>query len=441
MHIGYVGLGAMGGALARNIVGAQTLSVYDISSDAVAEFKQRGASAASSIAELAQRCDVVVLCLPRSAVVREVVFGPGGLAEGLSAGKLIIDQTSGAPNETSAMGQELAKRGILMIDAPVAGGVPAAQAGQILVMASGPDDAYDRAVPVLQAISPNIVRCGRRLGDGHAMKLVNNAINAACRLSMLEIASTGLKFGLPLRAMTDFFNSGRGQSRLTKVVLPAIIDKRSTSQFALTLMLKDLNQALALGIEHGVPMPLSNISRGLLQIGVNILGESAQLDDVIGLIGSLSATKIEQNSDGDQSTIPAPAEPQRHLRALDGALMACNWIATLECVAMGFKFGLTIEAMSAALNKGSGWNDATARALPVLASGRSTIDDQFAGVLRDLRESADMAVSCSTPMLFANAARSIMESAGNKYGVNATLDKLTHLFEDVSGIHFTGDLT
>lgn len=293
MHIGYIGMGAMGSALARRLLAAHKLSVWDINGAAVAAFEKLGASVALSAAELARRCDVVVLCLPRSSDVRQAIFGAGGLAEGLSAGKIVIDQTGGIPSETREIAMQLAERGVAMIDAPVSGGVSGAATGTITIMASGPDDIYEKALPVLTAISPNVFRCGVRVGDAQAMKLVNNVLSAGCRLATLEVVAMGKKMGLSLKEMTDVINKNSGCNRTTKLMLQAIVDgKPSSSSFTMSLMLKDMNQAISLGMECGAPMVITNIVRGLLQIGVNTLGESAQLEAILGLIASMAGTKI-----------------------------------------------------------------------------------------------------------------------------------------------------
>jgi 3-hydroxyisobutyrate dehydrogenase len=147
MQIGYIGLGAMGSALAGRLLAAHTLGVWDINGSAVGAFEQRGAVAAPTAADLARRSDVVLLCLPRSSDVRQVLFGTGGLAEGLGAGKLVIDQTSGVPSETRQIAQQLAGLGVATTDAPVSGGVAGAAGGTISILASGPDDAYEQALP------------------------------------------------------------------------------------------------------------------------------------------------------------------------------------------------------------------------------------------------------------------------------------------------------
>src|SRR5437764_6136579 len=121
MRIGYIGLGAMGSALARRLLAGHDLRVWDVNPEAVGAFVRLGATAAANATEVARGSDVVLLCLPRSADVRQVIFGAGGLAPALAAGQLLIDQTSGTPQETAAMAAELAGRGVDMVDAPVSG--------------------------------------------------------------------------------------------------------------------------------------------------------------------------------------------------------------------------------------------------------------------------------------------------------------------------------
>lgn len=309
MNIGYIGLGAMGGALARRLMGTHNLTIWDMNSAATAAFEELGAVVAPSAAELARQCDIVLLCLPRSSDVRKLVFGPGGLAEGMSAGKLVIDQTSGVPGETRAIAAELAARGIRMIDAPVSGGVAGAAAGTITIIASGAEDDYQMALPVLTAISPNVFRCGGSVGDGQAMKLVNNLLSAGCRLAALEVTALGRKLGLPLAVITDSFNKGWGGNRATKTLLQSLASgKPSTAQFAMALMLKDMNQAIQLGMDCGVPTTLTNIVRGLLQIGVNTLGQTVQYDKVIELIESMAGTRMVDPADAVARQVGAIAQ-------------------------------------------------------------------------------------------------------------------------------------
>jgi len=289
----------MGSALARRLLDEYPLIVWDLNPAAASAFEALGALVASSAAELACRCDLILLCLPRSSDVAALIFGDGGLAGGLRAGTLIIDQTSGIPAQTRALAARLAESGVALIDAPVSGGVAGANAGTISIMVSGPATDCEIALPVLRAISPNVFRCGDRVGDGQAMKLVNNLLSAGCRLSTLEVIAMGRKMGVSLAALTDAVNRGPGRNRTTRTTLSELAaGKLMPSHFAMALMLKDMNQAIQLAMDNGVPTPLTNIVRGLLQIGVSTLGETAQLEQAIELVESMAGTRIRDAETG-----------------------------------------------------------------------------------------------------------------------------------------------
>ena len=292
MEIGYVGLGAMGGALARRLMLSKKLHVLDLRPEVVETFAGNGAIPAQNGAALAQTCDVVMLCLPRSSNVRQAIFGEGGLIEGLEPGKILVDQTSGDPDETRAMAADLAEKGITLIDAPVSGGPEGADAGTIAIMVGGPVEAFEKVKPVLEAISPNIDHCGD-IGNGHVVKLVNNTIAACNRLAMYEAVAMGRKYGLSLQTMSDVINKSSGRSGATERALPAMLEGKQASNFAIGLMLKDVGLATKLGNNCGAPMMLANIARGLLQAGTYELGESANLDDITAQIEAWADVKLK----------------------------------------------------------------------------------------------------------------------------------------------------
>jgi len=291
MRVGYVGLGAMGANLARHLVGKYALTVLDLHRPAIEAFEKLGAQGATSAKDLASRCDVILLCLPRSSDVERVIFGPDGLGEGVARGAVVVDQTSGIPDETRKFAQRLAERGVDMIDAPVSGAMATAVAGTISIIASGPLAGFRKAEPALRTISRNVFHCGERVGNGQTIKSINNLMNVGCRLSTLESVAMGRKLGLSLASMIDALNATTARNYTTLGMLPAIADGRQSTKFALALQVKDMHQAMTLG-EGKVPMPMANASRGLLQIGLNMLGQDAQLEQIIGFVESMAATRF-----------------------------------------------------------------------------------------------------------------------------------------------------
>ena len=289
LRVGYIGLGAMGGALARRLLQSRPLHVHDRSETAMQALCEAGATRTDSAADLGRACDVAMICVPRSADVRAVVFGPGGLTEGLEPGKIVVDQTSGDPAETRRIARELAERGVLMADAPVSGGARGAAAGTIAIMAGGAPEVLDRLRPVFDDIGPNVTRCGG-IGAGQAMKLVNNMISTCNRLAMLDGVTMGLKAGLDLDVMAEVLNAGGARSRATEVFLQKLAQGQPPSDFALDLMLKDLDLAVSLAQESRVPFQFGQLARGVLQAAVNSLDEGAKLEEIAGFVAAQAGT-------------------------------------------------------------------------------------------------------------------------------------------------------
>lgn len=407
MRIGYIGLGALGSELARRFVAGHELTVWDLNNHAAAPLAQAGARVASSAAELARQSDVILLCLPRSADVRELVFGSGGLADGLSPGQLVIDQTSGVPKETAETATRLAARGVAMMDAAVSASPHVVAQGATTLMAAAPDDVYERALPVLRAITEKIHRCGTRVGDGQAMKIVNNAMNAACRLGTLEVVAMGRKAGLSLAAMTSTLNAGGGRNQTTEKMLPAIARGEASTNFALALMLKDVNQAAALGMEQRVPMPITGMVRSLLQIGLNTLGPQAKLEDMVGLTEAMAATRFV-----DSLMEAAPgADAADALLTIDAAVAALGRLVTYECVAAGSRHGLALPDMARILRGTSGWSHESREVLAQLNAGAKVSKEQFAPMTASLTTAAELGLRVGAPMPISCAVRSVAESA------------------------------
>ena len=413
LKVGYVGLGAMGSSLSKHLTECFDLTVFDRNPVAVAALVAQGAKAAQSCAELARSCDVIVLCLPRTSDVQDILFGQNSLAEGLAPGKLVIDQTSGIPRETAAIAKNLASRGVAMIDAPVSGGVPAAQNRKVTVIASGSDAAWATAEPVLHAMTNSVFRCSNRVGDGQALKLVNNAIGAGYRMATLELVALGRKMGLGLLTLVQALNNGPGANFTTRHMLVGVVEGRSTTNFALALMLKDLNAALSLGAETASPMPMTTGARGLMQMGFNLFGKESVLDDVIPLTEKLSDVKFKID-DGASHVLPVEMDEADLLTLIDRATMVCNAVAVCECVAMGHRFGLSMPQMARILNVGSAWSKTSEIMLPALASrsapqsGCTLADAQTA-----LATVVEQAALFGIPLTLPNAALNLMHSIDN----------------------------
>jgi 3-hydroxyisobutyrate dehydrogenase len=289
--VGYVGLGAMGAALARRLLLSHKIHVFDVRPQAVRELETEGAIAATDLLSLARTCDVIMICVPTSGVVREVLFGKAGLAQGLSPGKTIVDQTTGDPEATRSMAAELQELGVALLDAPVSGGPAGALAGTIATMCSGPTDAYARLRGVLGSISPNVVYCGPT-GNAHIVKLVKNAVGACNRLITYEAVAMGVKNKLKLEDIANAVNQNSGWSKTFERILPALASGVETAKLRLELMVKDLALASSLGMSCGAPMLIANAVRSTVEAASNELGGDANIDELARVFEARAGIKF-----------------------------------------------------------------------------------------------------------------------------------------------------
>lgn len=292
MQVGYIGLGKMGGALAARLQKTLPLLVYDRSEQAIAALVDQGARAAPGLPDLAAACDVILICLPTSDFVREVIFGEDGLDGHLRPGTLIIDQTTGDPAETREMSARLAEAGIHLIDAPVSGGLRGAAAGTIAIMVGAAEPQFDAAMPVLGAISSNIFHAGD-VGSGHVMKLVNNLMSTTQRLLSFEAMTLAAKCGVDPAVAAKILTSGGGSNAfLQRSMTTRILEGRLNSGFTLDLAHKDVRLACDMGEEAGVPTMFGNLTRELYQLCREEMGGDAQIDTIGLYFDRLAGTQV-----------------------------------------------------------------------------------------------------------------------------------------------------
>lgn len=265
--IGFIGTGIMGTPMGTRLLAAgYPVVVYDTKPEALETLLARGAQAAVSLADLAERCRGVITMLPNSAIVESVVLGTGGLAETLSRGSILIDMSSSIPTSTQKIATALAEKGIEMIDAPVSGGPFGAADGTLAIMVGGKEEIYQECLPILQAMGKNIFHVGAA-GAGHTMKTVNNLMSAINTQGMCEALVLGTKAGLDPAKIVEVCSTGSGRSFALELKAKKVIladDYRPG--FSTDLMYKDLDIATTLGRQIGVPLLAGNLVRELLAV-------------------------------------------------------------------------------------------------------------------------------------------------------------------------------
>ncbi|MDO0929651.1 NAD(P)-dependent oxidoreductase [Streptomyces sp. TG1A-8] len=245
----FIGLGTMGQPMVRNLARSVPVAVYDAAPEAIAvAARNEGVTALASLND-GVGASVVVLMLPNSKVVERVLGDPGdpeSFAGRLRPGTLVIDMGSSAPRVTQQLAERLREREVGMVDAPVSGGPRKAATAELTIMAGGPVDAYEQALPLLRAMGTSVTHVGPA-GSAHALKALNNLLSAIGLVGALEVLSAGAKFGLDPRTMLDVINRSTGRNQSTEVKIgPEVLDGRFQVGFSLPLTVKDITTALDL---------------------------------------------------------------------------------------------------------------------------------------------------------------------------------------------------
>ncbi|OFI35665.1 hypothetical protein BFC17_13000 [Alteromonas lipolytica] len=406
----------MGKALATRLVQNHELLVWDLNPEAREQLVAAGAESARSLVDLGQRCDVIFLCLPKSTHVEAALFGKDGLYMHVNPGSVIIDQTSGVPAMTLAFSEKLAIRNIAMLDAPVAGGVPAAEAGTITIMASGDSASFNRAKPVLCDISPKVFHCGERVGSAQMVKSINNLLNTANRMMTLELAAMGRVMGLSMAEIVESGNREASQSFLTARLLPGIAEGKPSTDFAIELMVKDTNMASDFAHAHGTAMPVCEMGRGFLNIGLRSIGPDARLEDLIPFV---------QNMFGVEYCGADTHGSQDNAAVLSEAFAACHQVIAFEGLLLAKKAGLDLNEFCNVINAGSGAS-AAGNALFAAVLGPDEPHGLFS--IRQLHHSIQplttLARQHQLPALMLNQVCAALTAAVDKVGENGCFTQL-----------------
>jgi len=248
MQIAFIGLGVMGGAMARHLVAAgHDVTGYDIDPAAGVGIR-RAASAVEAVAD----AEIIITMLPHGGIVGEVV---DDVRSSLMPGVLFIDTSSAEPWLTTETARRLGERDVAMIDAPVSGASWGAESATLVFMVGGKDGDVARAKPLLDIMGKAVHHVGP-LGAGHAMKTINNIITAMTVISTTEAMLIGKAWGLSPSAMTDVLNVSTGQSFWTSERLHQdVLNRKFEDGFKLSLMRKDVEIATRLGRETGLDLP------------------------------------------------------------------------------------------------------------------------------------------------------------------------------------------
>jgi 3-hydroxyisobutyrate dehydrogenase-like beta-hydroxyacid dehydrogenase len=258
----------MGTPMVRNLLKAgYQLTVYDRAAEKAERLVELGAKVASSPADVAKQCEVVITMLPADLAVKEVATGPKGIAEGASAGLIVIDSSTVLPATSKQIAAELAKLQVEMLDAPVTGSEPQAVEGKLTFIVGGKDEIYEKCLPLFKAMGKASFHMGPH-GAGSYTKLSNNTISAISLIAFTEGVVMATKAGINPQLFVEVISQGGARSGQIDTKAPKVLKRDFHPNFATSLMYKDLGLAGEIAKELNVPTPALAIAREMLNMAI-----------------------------------------------------------------------------------------------------------------------------------------------------------------------------
>jgi 2-hydroxy-3-oxopropionate reductase len=263
MEIGFIGLGIMGRPMAANLLrGGHVLHLHS-RSGVPGDLTAAGGRACGSPREVASRSEIVITMLPDTPDVEQVLFAPGGVAEGLAPGKVVVDMSSISPIETKRFAERIRAAGCEYLDAPVSGGELGARNGTLTIMAGGSEGAFARVRPVFDLLGRNVTRVGGS-GDGQTCKVANQIIVALTIEAVAEALVFAKKAGADPARVRQALLGGFAASRVLEVHGDRMLKRAFDPGFRIELHQKDLGLALAGARALGVALPNTATTQELL---------------------------------------------------------------------------------------------------------------------------------------------------------------------------------
>ncbi|KUO49720.1 MAG: tRNA methyltransferase [Desulfitibacter sp. BRH_c19] len=266
MKIAFIGIGAMGKPMAKNLLTAgYHVTVNDVYKATVEEMVHLGAKSADTPGETAKGADVVITMLPNYDIVNSCMNGNDGVFSTVKPGTKIIDMSSVAPGQTKKIAEIAEQKGLIYIDAPVSGGVTGAEKGALTIMVGGPEKEVQELMPLFEKLGKKIYHVGP-VGSGDAVKIVNNLLLGINMAALAEALVLGTKAGIKPEVLYEIISSSSGSSYALEAKVPKfILEGNFEPGFAIDLQYKDLDLAIQTGKDLGVPMFLTNLAQQIYE--------------------------------------------------------------------------------------------------------------------------------------------------------------------------------
>ena len=266
LRVGFIGMGIMGAAMARNCIKAgYAVTVYNRTAAKAAPLADAGAAIADSPADVARVSDVVLICVTASADVLSVVLDESsGVIAGVAPGATVIDHSTVAPKVATQCSEALASKGATFLDAPISGGDVGARNGTLSIMVGGDRARFDECLPILQAMGKTITWCGES-GAGYTVKLCNQICGAMHLIAAAEAIQLADKANIDPKAMLKAISSGAAGSWMLDHLAPKMIAGDFKPGFFVDYQLKDLRLAVSLAGELAIELPGASLAAKLFE--------------------------------------------------------------------------------------------------------------------------------------------------------------------------------
>ena len=254
-ELGFIGLGIMGKPMAGHLIKAgHRVHLCDLTEEPVKQLCSLGAKGCTCSKEVAQKSEIIFIIVPDTPDVETVLFGPEGVAEGLTPGKIVVDMSSISPIATKEFAKRLAGLGVRMLDAPVSGGQVGAENATLSIMVGGPVDVFEKVKPFFELMGKNIVHIGGH-GDGQTCKVANQIVVALTIEAIAEALLFASKAGADPAKVREALLGGFAQSRILELHGERMIQRTFNPGFRIRLHQKDLNLALQSARSMGLSLP------------------------------------------------------------------------------------------------------------------------------------------------------------------------------------------
>lgn len=264
-RIGFIGLGIMGKPMSLNLLNAGfSVTVYDVDRSRLDELAAAGAKRAVSSEEVAASSDIVIIMVTDTTDVLEVIVGNKSVIEGAAVGTVVIDMSTISPKVTRALALRLEEKGVRMLDAPVSGGEPGAQAGTLSIMVGGDKGVFEECLPIFEVLGDKVTYMGSN-GSGQSVKLFNQVVFAMNNLALAEGLLFASKAGVDLDVALEAVTAGAAGSWVVSSLGPRVLRKDFEPGFMVRLMEKDLRLIMEAAQEMGLSLPGTSLTHQLFK--------------------------------------------------------------------------------------------------------------------------------------------------------------------------------